>query len=71
MFFFSPIIVMHMTKGRFYGLEIIASAQVGKPHFWTTQPTVGEFALAYTGGSVNIAFTLFLLCLAAGDISLA
>jgi hypothetical protein len=150
MFFFSPIIVMHMTEGRFYGLEvlsaalavwlafivaaipervppylylaiflihsllttshllgvlysvslvlammmldrwdgrfrpmlylsaaaswlflipertaIIASAQVGKPHFWTTQPTVGEFVLAYSGGSANIAFALFLLCLAA------
>jgi hypothetical protein len=32
---------------------IRASAAVGKPHFWTTQPTFFNFLLGYVGGSLR------------------
>ncbi len=32
-----------------------ASAAVGRPHFWTTQPTFSYFLLAYGGGSLRAA----------------
>jgi hypothetical protein len=34
---------------------IQASAAVGKPHFWTTQPTLFNFLLGYVGGSLRAA----------------
>ena len=40
---------------------IQASAAVGKPHFWTTQPTVMTFLLAYVGTSGRAA--LLMACL--------
>jgi hypothetical protein len=44
---------------------ILASAQVGNPHFWTTQPNPGEFVLGYSAGSQNIAMMLCLLTITA------
>ncbi len=43
---------------------LAASARVGKPHFWTTPPTVSRFLGAYTSFSVEISLVLFLLALA-------
>ena len=43
---------------------IVASAAVGKPHFWTTQPDLKLFLLAYTGSSLRT--TLILGALIAG-----
>ncbi len=40
---------------------IVAAAQVGKPHFWTTQPNLPVFLVAYTGFSLRIAAVLVLL----------
>ncbi len=40
---------------------IIASAQVGKPHFWTTPPTLIRFVGAYTAFSAEVAGVLTLL----------
>ena len=39
---------------------IAASAAVGRPHFWTTQPNLSSFLLAYTGSSLR---TTCILCL--------
>jgi hypothetical protein len=41
-----------------------ASARVGKPHFWTTPPTLSRFVGAYTSFSAEIALVLFLLAIA-------
>ena len=43
---------------------IIASANVGKPHFWTTPPTITRFIGAYTGFSTEVALVLLLLTVA-------
>jgi hypothetical protein len=41
---------------------IQASAAVGKPHFWTTQPTFFNFLLGYVGGSLRAGIIgLFLI----------
>lgn len=40
---------------------ITASAQVGKPHFWTTPPTLFRFVGAYTAFSTEIALVLLVL----------
>ncbi len=49
--------------------SIHASAQVGKPHFWTKQPDLPVFLVAYTGFSLRIAALLLLL--AAGVVATA
>lgn len=43
---------------------IVASAQVGKPHFWTTPPTLYNFLGAYTAFSGQVAGVLALLAVA-------
>ena len=45
---------------------IFASADVGKPFFWTTQPTLRRFIGAYSAFSAEIAVVLFGLALAVG-----
>lgn len=40
---------------------IQASAAVGKPHFWTIQPNVADFFVAYAGGSLRAELILALL----------
>jgi hypothetical protein len=40
---------------------IRASAAVGKPHFWTTQPTFFNFLLGYVGGSLRAAIIGFFI----------
>ena len=37
---------------------IRASARVGKPHFWTTQPSLKDFAFDYTGFSSILCFAI-------------
>ncbi len=44
--------------------NIIASAQVGKPHFWTKAPRLVDIVSVYTGSSKEIALVLILLLLA-------
>ena len=46
---------------------IAASAAVGKPHFWTTQPNLQLFLLAYTGSSLR---TTLILCTLASCLAL-
>ena len=41
--------------------SIAAAARVGKPHFWTMQPRLYEFALMYTAFSPLVALLLALL----------
>ncbi len=43
---------------------ILASANVGKPHFWTTQPTLRRFVGAYSAFGAEIAIVLLLLGIA-------
>ena len=43
---------------------LAASARVGKPHFWTTPPTLSRFLGAYTSFSVEVSAVLILLALA-------
>ena len=45
---------------------ILASAAVGKPFFWTTQPTVRRFLGAYSAFSAEIAGVLLVLAVTAG-----
>ncbi len=40
---------------------IAATARVGKPHFWTTAPSVSNFVGAYTGFSAEVACVLLAL----------
>jgi hypothetical protein len=42
---------------------ILASAAVGKPHFWIVQPSFSEFIVAYSAFSLRIAALLVLLAL--------
>jgi hypothetical protein len=44
---------------------IIATAQVGQPHFWTTQPNLSRWVGAYSAYSAEVAVVLVLLCAAA------
>lgn len=41
--------------------SIMASAQVGKPHFWTTQPSIAKAMGAYTAYSPEVAIVLLVL----------
>ncbi len=43
---------------------LAASARVGKPHFWTTPPTLSRFLGAYTSFSAEVALVLLLLAIA-------
>lgn len=40
---------------------IVASAEVGRPHFWTTQPNFSRFVGAYSAYSAEIAAVLLVL----------
>ena len=44
--------------------NLIASAQVGKPHFWTKAPRLVDIVSVYTGSSKEITLVLILLLLA-------